>query len=78
MSKNGLLSKTDSCPNLCSESVSKKGTVVRKGVMFFNYFSLNICIGIMNSMAKGSQVTEYESRDLINKLNASCHSAEGG
>ena len=65
--KSGLLSELDSCP---------KGTVVRKCITFLNCFSLNICIGIIYSMVKGGHVTGHESRDLINKLNASCRVAE--
>ena len=69
--KSGLLSELDSCP---------KGTVVRKRITFLNCFSLNICIRYRYHIQHGrgrSRDWIYESRDLINKLNALCHAAEG-
>ena len=81
--RSGLLSETDCCPNMCSELISKKAdfcpkrTVVRKRITFLNCFSLNICIGIIYRVAKEGCVTGYNSRDLIHKLNASYHAAEG-
>ena len=76
--------ETDCCPNMLSELISKKsGLLSEKDCCPKTYhvslllFTEYDCIGIMYSMAKGGHVTGYESRDLISKLDASYHAAEG-